>query len=325
MANVYTSLSNALWYTDKCSITTGATPVTYQVYATALGTAPAVGNIYSGPPEIGAYERKQIYVGVGNYITVTGIGYTAQELGTTSSAQAGVGNFSELLTPSLTQNGSAQFSGTNYLSVATQTAFGFGTGEFTLEGWFYHTSGGANHRFFDFRSAEPQVAPMLGISTGNQIYYFVNGANRIISSVTMPTNAWTYIALSRVGNSTRLFINGTQSGVTYADTNDYGTTCPVRIGADFAGSNGFVGYGSNMRIVKGVGVYAGNFSPLPLSNLGATQLANVNGSPSAAVTGTQTSLLLNTFSGTGFLTDSSVNNFTVVNTDSVTSATTNPF
>jgi hypothetical protein len=49
---------------------TSSTPVTYQVYATALGTVPAAGNIYSGPPEIGANEVYQFYVGVGNYITV---------------------------------------------------------------------------------------------------------------------------------------------------------------------------------------------------------------------------------------------------------------
>lgn len=89
-ANVYTTLSNAVWYTDKCEINTGNSSVTYQVYATALGSAPAAGNIYSGPPELGVYETKQIYVGVGNYITITGTGYTAQEVGGQTSAQAGV-------------------------------------------------------------------------------------------------------------------------------------------------------------------------------------------------------------------------------------------
>jgi hypothetical protein len=90
---VYTALSNTMWCTDKCEINAGSTPVTYQVYATALGSAPAAGNIYSNPPAIDANSSRQIYVGVGNYITVTGSGYTAQEIGTQSSAQASVGNF----------------------------------------------------------------------------------------------------------------------------------------------------------------------------------------------------------------------------------------
>jgi hypothetical protein len=89
-ANVYTSVSNAVWYTDKCEIVTGGSAATYQVYAAALGNAAPVGNIYSAPPQIAANSRQQIYVGAGNYLTITGTGFTARELGTASSAQAGV-------------------------------------------------------------------------------------------------------------------------------------------------------------------------------------------------------------------------------------------
>jgi hydrogenase maturation factor len=89
-ANVYTTVSNAVWYTDKCEIVTGNTTVTYQVYATALGTATAVGNIYSAAPQVAASTRQQIYVGAGNELTITGTNFTARELGTASSAQAGV-------------------------------------------------------------------------------------------------------------------------------------------------------------------------------------------------------------------------------------------
>jgi hypothetical protein len=89
-ANVYTSVANAYWYTDKCSISTGNTAVTFNVYATALGTVAAVGNIYSNAVSIPASSTQEIYVGVGNHLTVTGANFTAQELGTASSAQAGV-------------------------------------------------------------------------------------------------------------------------------------------------------------------------------------------------------------------------------------------
>jgi hypothetical protein len=89
-ANVYTSVSNAIWYTDKCEIVTGNSTVTYQVYATALGNATPVGNIYSAPPQVAAEARQQIYVGAGNHLTITGSNFTARELGTASSAQAGV-------------------------------------------------------------------------------------------------------------------------------------------------------------------------------------------------------------------------------------------
>jgi hypothetical protein len=89
-ANVYTTLANATVYTDKLRISTGATGVTYQVYATALGSAAPVGNIYSAPIQIPAATTRDVYSGAGNKVTVVGADFTAEELGTASSAQAGV-------------------------------------------------------------------------------------------------------------------------------------------------------------------------------------------------------------------------------------------
>lgn len=88
-ANVYTSLANATVYTDKLRISTGSTPVTYQVYATALGTANAAGNIYSAPAQIPSAYIKDVYCGAGNKVTITGSNWTATEMGTATSAQAG--------------------------------------------------------------------------------------------------------------------------------------------------------------------------------------------------------------------------------------------
>jgi hypothetical protein len=99
-ANVYTSASNIAWYTDKCSISTGNTAVTFNVYRVALTyiaangvpqiATSAQGNIYSNAVSVPANSRQQIYVGVGNHLTITGGDFTAQELGTASSATAGV-------------------------------------------------------------------------------------------------------------------------------------------------------------------------------------------------------------------------------------------
>ena len=89
-ANVYTSLANATVYSDRLQISTGANAVTYQVYATALGSAAAAGNVFSAPISIPANTVFEVYSGVGNKVTVTGTPFTALELGTQSSAQAGV-------------------------------------------------------------------------------------------------------------------------------------------------------------------------------------------------------------------------------------------
>lgn len=88
-ANVYTTLSNTTVYTDKLQIST-KNEVTYQVYATALGSAPAAGNIYSAPILIPADTVFEVYCGAGNKVTIVGSNWTALELGTASSAQSGV-------------------------------------------------------------------------------------------------------------------------------------------------------------------------------------------------------------------------------------------
>lgn len=91
MANVYTSLANATIYTDKLEISTATANAWVQVYAVALGSAAAVGNLYSAPINVPANSVYQLYVGAGNKCTVTCSGaFTALELGTASSALSSV-------------------------------------------------------------------------------------------------------------------------------------------------------------------------------------------------------------------------------------------
>lgn len=80
-ANVYTSAANATIYTDKVRIAAGTSPVTYQVYQLYPTDA---GNVYSNPASVPANSSRDIFVGVGNKLTVSGT-CTILELGTTSS------------------------------------------------------------------------------------------------------------------------------------------------------------------------------------------------------------------------------------------------
>lgn len=86
-ANVYTSVSAQSWYTDKARISTGTSPVTFNVN---IVYPSAVGNLYSAPTTVPANSHMDVFVGVGNQLTVTGTGFTAQELGTASSGQSSV-------------------------------------------------------------------------------------------------------------------------------------------------------------------------------------------------------------------------------------------
>jgi hypothetical protein len=315
--NVYNSaLTNQLWYTDKCKIVTTTTPVTYQVFVTALGNATAAGNIYADNETLGANETKYIYVGVGNYLTITGSNFTAQEVGTATSAQAGSGNFTtNLVQPS----GSALFNGTTqYLTSPTNAAFIF-AGNFTVEGWYYPTNVTGSRTLFTLGPdpANRYLFALLGTSVTSNLY---GGALTTYTS-TVPINTWTHIAVVRIGTTVNLYINGIASATTDTQAGTIGNGV-LQIGADAANGALFAGYVSNMRVVKGVGVYTGNFA-VPTAPLSATQSAGTNIS---AITGTQTSALLRMpYNNVYFLTDSSTNNFSITNTGAVTSISNNPF
>lgn len=86
MANVYVSPTNQVWSTDRARIATEEA-CAYQVKIN-YGT-PATGNLFSVPAGIPANWQTDVWVGVGNELTVTG-NCTATEIGTTSSGQVAV-------------------------------------------------------------------------------------------------------------------------------------------------------------------------------------------------------------------------------------------
>jgi len=188
---------------------------------------------------------------------------------------------------------SALFSGIDTLNTAaTSGNFIFGTGDFTIELWVYLRSVSANQNIYDQRPAGsngPFPTIYFRLATVS-ITYFVNVVDAINSS-TVSVNTWYHVAVVKSSTSTRMYINGTQAGSTYTDPNNYnnGANRPL-LGADATNpATVFLsGYVSNVRVVRGVAVYTGNFT-VPTSPLTATQSAGVNIS---AITAGQTSLLL---------------------------------
>ena len=154
---------------------------------------------------------------------------------------------------------------TGYLKSQTSTLFGFGTGDFTLEGWYYFLGTSSNYVLMDFRlngSGNSQVKPTLIFNTGNVLLYYTAGGTSITSSA-ISTGQWVHIALSRASGVTKLFVNGTQSGSNYTDTNNYGTSSTCTIGTN-GDNNGYTYsnmYVDEVRITNGYARYTSNFTP----------------------------------------------------------------
>jgi hypothetical protein len=62
------------------------------VFATALGSASAVGNLYANVVSVPSGTVQEIYVGAGNRLILAGANVTATALGTATSAQSSVYN-----------------------------------------------------------------------------------------------------------------------------------------------------------------------------------------------------------------------------------------
>jgi hypothetical protein len=158
----------------------------------------------------------------------------------------------------------------DYMRLPSNAAFTFGTNNFTIEGWIYITQG-TTGTLFDGRTGASTVHPVLYVS--GTVRYATGGTDRIIGA-TLSNAIWYHIAVTRISGSTKLYVNGTQSGSTYVDSNDYLINSPY-IGAGYGYNAPLIGYISNVRVVKGIGVYLGNFNvtTIPLTS---TQSATTN-------------------------------------------------
>ena len=194
-------------------------------------------------------------------------------------------------------------------TAASASNFAFGAGDFTVEMWVYPTSFGVTRPLYDARPTSTQGAYLhVQLSSAGIPLVFVNNANQITGGSALSINTWYHIAVSRTGTSTKMFVNGTQTGSTYTDTTSY--LNPVnrpRIGANAHSDNGpeYVGQIDEIRITKGVGRYTANFTaptaafddgttgtvtlPTAVSNKNLYTIKNVSAAPATpATTSSQT-------------------------------------
>ena len=150
-----------------------------------------------------------------------------------------------------THGSSIYFDGTgDFLDIASSSGFAFGTGDFTVEGWFYLNRTG-EHRLVDFTGSR-----LLYITPNTQMSYYL-GADAILSS-TLVANAWYHFALSRSSGSTKLFLNGVQAGSTYSDSTNFAAVAPT-IGRDRTSTYFHQGYMSDLCVSR-TARYTSNFS-----------------------------------------------------------------
>jgi len=153
-------------------------------------------------------------------------------------------------------------------------ALTFGTGDFTVEFWFYANRVGVVQNLYDGRGtgSGSNTAVLIRLSDSNNIQFFTTNAFRITGSTTIIKNAWYHVALTRTSGTHTLYVNGSsdgtwsQSSLTYTGpTNNFAV-----IGSDDNrdGRYGLNGYISNLRVAKEL-IYSAAFS-VPTTALAPT-------------------------------------------------------
>jgi len=187
-------------------------------------------------------------------------------------AVTATGNAQISTTQSKYNGTSAYFNGTNsYLSMANNSAFDFGSGDFTVECWVYFNSlGGSDY------------APIFGnaylfyVGSAGQMLLF-NGSSNVAtgSSGAVTTGAWYHLAWVRSSSTVKMFVNGVQNGSN--------ATVSSSIASGSSNSIGFWptvylnGYIDELKITKGVARYTSAFTspPIPSTCTDLTRSKNV--------------------------------------------------
>jgi hypothetical protein len=145
----------------------------------------------------------------------------------------------------------------DYLTSSSNPAYAFGTGDFTIEGWFYFTGTISTYQrpwwFGDDNDNLEISSSVLRVSGASQ-------GTLITSATTIQPNMWYHIAVTRASGNYKLWLNGTQQGSTA--TNSYNSsTRTFTLGATSSAANPITGYISGLRISKGESIYSANFLP----------------------------------------------------------------
>ena len=134
--------------------------------------------------------------------------------------------------------------------------FAFGTGDFTIDFWIALASTSGTRNLYDSRPTGSTNGPypvIRNISTTGLEY--VVGTAVAITGTGLVFNQWFHIAVTRASGSTRLFLDGVQTGSTYTDSNNYivGTNRPT--------CSAFNGRIDELHVVKGRAEWTANFTP----------------------------------------------------------------
>ena len=156
----------------------------------------------------------------------------------------------------------------SYLELGDDFEWDLSNDDFSIECWYYPLSHGSYEGLVhqwpngNYNATNGWCLEPVG---GSLDFYYCKPDGNLDHatgpSSQIPLNQWNHCAVSRLGNSIRVYLNGTHGGShSYSGAIQNGTG-PVRIGGGCAGSGNVNGYISNVRVTRRQAVYWNNFTP----------------------------------------------------------------
>ena len=242
---------------------------------TASGSVSASGTLTigerTGQTDFQGYMNDvRLYKGVAKYTSNFVVPATSPDI--LPDTPSGVSGGSKLA--KITE-GAVAFDGTgDSLKVPDSSDLAFGTGEFTVEMFFYANTVSGNDVLYDSRAATGNPTDGFSIvRNGDQLRTYTSGAYQITpSTFRVGTKRWYHLAITRESTTQKMYIDGVLVGSATV-SNDFSQP-KATIGSDVNKSENWDGFISNVRLIKGTALYTSAFTPptAPLTDLTNTKL-----------------------------------------------------
>ena len=143
----------------------------------------------------------------------------------------------------------------DYFSTPSNAAFGFGTGDYTIEAFVYPQQF-ANQQIFNFSDDRDN----LSLDPAGTLTFYDGSV--YTTTATYVLNTWQHIAYVRSSGTVTIYLNGVSIKTISSNYNSSARTLYIGArGIPTAGTNCLLGYMSNVRVIKGTAIYTSAFTP----------------------------------------------------------------
>lgn len=162
--------------------------------------------------------------------------------------------------------GSAYFDGAgDFLTIPATTQFSIGTGDFTVECWFYPIGSSFQGFLFGTGIDNAGTPGWFWVEVRNdQVMFNGYSVTSVQALTTISGGAWHHIAITRSTGVLSIYLNGTWIGGNSQHLSSLGVGTHYSIGAGNSSNSfgtPFSGYIDDFRVTKGVARYTANFTP----------------------------------------------------------------